>query len=161
MSLDDTRTTYYSYVQPKHQTLVDYVRHFQSLVDVLERYNASVEEDQAFLDKFGILKNEKEPDILKLNYTELKLKYNLKKSLVTRNRSLAVLFLKRVYKPSYGGLWTDLENQYTRRTDQYPKDLTTTYNMLLNYWKQDGGNNKQRNRWRGTMDGDNEEDVQT
>ena len=144
LSLDDARTSYYGYVQPKTQSLADYLRHFQSLVDVLEHYNASVGEDKAFLDKAGVLIDEKEPHISESNYSTLKLEYNLKKSLAARNRSLAVSFLKRADKVRYGALWTDLENQYTRGTDQYPKDLTAAYNMLLNYRKQHHGSNRQR-----------------
>ena len=50
LSLDDASTSYYGYVQPKTQSLADHLRHFQSLVDVLEYYNASVGEYKAFLD---------------------------------------------------------------------------------------------------------------
>ena len=69
LSLDDARTAYYSYVQPKTQSLADYLRHFQSLVDVLEHYNASVGEDKAFLDKAGVLLDEMEPDVSEPNYS--------------------------------------------------------------------------------------------
>ena len=103
------------------------------MVDVLEHYNASVGEDTAFLDKAGILMEDEEPDVKDTNYSELRLKYNLKKALTARNRSLALSFLKRADKARYGSLWTELDNQYKRGTDQYPKDLTAAYNMLLNY----------------------------
>ena len=159
LSLDDARTAYYSYVQPKTQSLPDYLRHFQSLVDVLEHYNASVGEDQAFLDKAGILIDESEPDGTEGNYLELKLLYNLKKAAAARNRSLALSFMKRADKTRYGTLWTDLENQYTRGTDQYPKDLTAAYNMLLNYRRQSNGNERQRQRL--FTEGEQDEDVQT
>jgi len=40
--------------------------------------------------------------------------------------------------------WTDLENQYLRGLDQYPKDLTATYNVLLNHTRQPNKNNGKR-----------------
>ena len=159
LSLDDAKTAYYSYVQPNTQSLADYLRHFLSLVDVLEHYNASVGEDQDFLDKTGVLIEESEPDGTEENYVALKLLYNLKKTAAARNRSLALSFMKRADKTRYGTLWTDLENQYTRGTDQYPKDLTAAYNMLLNYRRQTNGNERQRQRV--FTDGEQDEDVQT
>jgi hypothetical protein len=50
-----------------------------------------------------------------------------------KNKSVAIGFLKRADRKRYGGLWSDLENQYTRGTDDYPLDLTGAYNLLLNY----------------------------
>ena len=142
LSLDDARSAYYGYAQPSTQSLADYLRDFQSLVDVLDHYNTSVGEDKAFLDKAGVLMEEEEPHVDDSNYAELRLKYNLKKALTARNRSLALSFLKRADKVRYGSLWTELENQYTRGTDQYPKDLTAAYNMLLNYRRQHNGSNR-------------------
>ena len=159
LSLDDARTAYYSYMQPKTQSLPDYLRHFQSLVDVLEHYNASVGEYQAFLDKAGVLIDESKPDGTEENYAELILNYNLKKAVAARNRSLALSFLKRADKSRYGTLWTDLENHYTRGTDQYPKDLTAAYNMLLNYRRQHNGSERQR--LRPSTEGEQDGDVQT
>ena len=135
--MDDARTAYYGYTQPKHQLLADYLRHFQSLIDVMDHYGASIGEDRAFLDKAGILMDESPPSEGRSGYSELMLQYNVRKSLAARNRSIALSFLKRAYKPRYGSLWTDLENQYTRGTDQYPRDLTAAYNMLLNFKRQD------------------------
>lgn len=96
------------------------------------------------MDKAGILLDKTESDGSESNCPELKLKYNLKKALAAYNRSIALYFLKRAHKTRYSTLWTDLEIQYTRGTDQYPKDLTAAYNMLLNYRKQHHNNNRQR-----------------
>ena len=130
LSLDDARTAYYSYTQPEHQTLAEYLTHFKSLVDVLDHYKASVGEDPAFLDTAGVLLEEEEPDGSDPNLTA---QWKARRVLAARYRTLAIAFLKRSYKPKYGALVTDLENQYTRGTDQYPNDLTSAYNMLLNY----------------------------
>jgi hypothetical protein len=41
--------------------------------------------------------------------------------------------LKWAGKWRYGGLWSELEKDFTRRQDNYPPDLTNAYNVLLNY----------------------------
>jgi hypothetical protein len=41
--------------------------------------------------------------------------------------------MKRADKRRYGGLWSESENNFTRRQDHYPADLTNAYNLLLNY----------------------------
>jgi hypothetical protein len=61
-----------------------------------------------------------------------------------RKISIAIGSLKRADKRRYGGLWIELENQFTRGQDHYPNDLTgASYNLLLNYkaplFRQQGG----------------------
>ena len=60
-----------------------------------------------------------------------------------RNKSHAIFFLTKSDKGRYGQLVIDLENQYTRGTDQYPSTITETYNMLVTYKKP--ANNRERN----------------
>ena len=40
-------------------SLADYMRYFQSLIEVLDHYNATIGEDKTFLDKAGVLMYEK------------------------------------------------------------------------------------------------------
>ena len=68
--------------------------------------------------------DDEELDPVEPNYAEKRVKYNVKKTIVARNRSIAVSFLKRVDKIRYGGLWIDFDNIYTRGYDQCPKDPT-------------------------------------
>ena len=62
LSLDDARTTYCGYTQPNDMILTNYMRHFQSLIEVLERYNITIGKDRDFLDKAGIFMDGVEPD---------------------------------------------------------------------------------------------------
>ena len=118
LSIDDAKTAYYGYVQPKHQPLSEYLKHFQSLIEVMEHYKASVGEDGAFLENAGILLEADKPNLGKFSSQEdfntALHTYNVALALVARNRSIALAFLKRADKYRYGQLWTDLENQYTR-----------------------------------------------
>jgi len=56
-----------------------------------------------------------------------------KMSVAPRNRTIAVGFLKGLNRKKYYGLYADLENQYARGTNQYPDDITSAYNLLLNH----------------------------
>ena len=80
------------------------MRHFQSLIEVLEHYNETIREDKEFLDKAGIVMEDEDPDGTEPNFYDLKLKYNLKKSLIAHNRSIGVFFLKRADTTRYRAL---------------------------------------------------------
>ena len=54
---------------------------------------------------------------------------------LARCKMYTIAFLKRADKGRYGQLSTDLENQFTRGTDQYPASITETFNLLVNYKK--------------------------
>ena len=49
-----------------------------------------------------------------------------------KERALAALFLKNASN-RYNGLRSDLRNQFSRGTDQYPSTVTHAYQMLVNY----------------------------
>ncbi len=48
-------------------------------------------------------------------------------------QSIAIGFLQQADQRRYGGLWSELENNFTRGRDHYPQALTNAYNLLLNY----------------------------
>ena len=50
------------------------MRHFQSLIEVLEHYNAAIGEDTYFLDKARILMEDVEPDGKETGYYNLEFK---------------------------------------------------------------------------------------
>ena len=50
-----------------------------------------------------------------------------------KRQYIGVSFLKRADKRRYGALWSELENGFSRGQDTYPHDLTSAYNLLLNY----------------------------
>jgi hypothetical protein len=50
-----------------------------------------------------------------------------------RRKIIGIGFVKRANREHYGGLWIELENQFTRGQDHYPNDLMGAYNLLLNY----------------------------
>jgi hypothetical protein len=53
--------------------------------------------------------------------------------LMAKNDTIAMGFLKSSDPRRYGALCRELENNFSRGVDQYPVDLTSAYNLLLNY----------------------------
>ena len=80
LSIDNARTVYYGYVQPRSQSLADYLRYLQSLIDVMDHDGAHIGEDEVFLEKAGVLMKEEEPKIEDDTYAQLNTAYNAKKS---------------------------------------------------------------------------------
>jgi hypothetical protein len=52
---------------------------------------------------------------------------------MARGCTIAMAFLRGADPRRYSSLWSDLANQQTRGNDQYPKDLTSAYSMIVNY----------------------------
>ena len=83
-------------------SLANYMRYFQSLIEVLEHYSTTIGGDKSFLDKAGILMEDNKPDETEPNFYNFKLKYNLKKALIAHSRSIAVSFLKGLTRQDMG-----------------------------------------------------------
>jgi hypothetical protein len=130
ISLDNAWSSYYSYRQGNKQTLHDYLKEDQGLVQVLEHYGAALGAEgpyqDAVRDAVGDNVMEETPGLADQEYKR-------RTVIAAKKKSVAIGFLKRVDRKRYGGLWSDLENLYSRGEDQYPTDLTGAYNLLLNY----------------------------
>jgi hypothetical protein len=59
--------------------------------------------------------------------------YRALTTLAAKKKAVTIGFLKRADRRQYGGLWSDLENNFTRGQDHYPEDLTSAYSLLLSY----------------------------
>jgi hypothetical protein len=81
----------------------------------LEHYGGGIGEDPGILYSTGA----------SLNATQ--------RAKTARDRTIALAFLKQADRHRFGDLWHDLENQFTRRNDQYPIDLTAAYSLLDNF----------------------------
>ncbi|KAL7574571.1 hypothetical protein ACA910_015921 [Epithemia clementina (nom. ined.)] len=96
LSLDLSLTTLCTYKQGPDESLVDYLQHFRTNVEVFEHYGCGFGDDPGLLayvkEKNPDLKDEKE--ILR----------------ISRDRALALAFLKRANMRRYEALLIDLEN---------------------------------------------------
>jgi hypothetical protein len=126
ISLDDAWCNYYSYKQGPNQSLHEYLKDYRSLVQVLEHYGAAIGSEGPYLDSLR-------EQVRAETYAVTEEEYKANKITAAKQQTIAIVFLKRANKRRYGGLWTELENNFTCGQDHYPPDLTNAYNLLLNY----------------------------
>ena len=119
LSLRDALANFYSYRQGPGESLSDYLQHFRYNVDVLEHYGGQVGADPGLLTMV-----EEEDD---------ELTGELEFARAAKDRLLAIQFLHNADGKRFGGLLVDLENQHSRNTDQYPRDLASAYSLLVSY----------------------------
>jgi Reverse transcriptase (RNA-dependent DNA polymerase) len=121
LSLDDAHSDLCAYRQGATETLIAYHNTFKNKIDVLEHYGGNYGTDDGLIQAASTLATApSRPSALKR---------------FTRNRSVALAFLKRADPVRFGLLWIELENNYARGKDEYPADLTVAYNLLNNYKK--------------------------
>jgi hypothetical protein len=121
LSLDDAHCDLCAYRQSATESLIAYHNTYKNKVDVLEHYGGNFGTDEGLIQAASTISGAPQAPAA------------LKK--FTRNRSIALAFLKRADPARYGLLWIDLENNYARGKDEYPADLTGAFNMLYTYKK--------------------------
>jgi hypothetical protein len=127
ISLDDAWENLYTYRQGAHQSLHEYLKEWQSLVQVLEHYGASIGADRP------CLASVKARLLLTLSSTISADELQKRVLAASKLQSIAMAFLKRADRKRYGGIWSELENSFTRGVDHFPHDLTAAHSLLLNY----------------------------
>jgi hypothetical protein len=120
ISIDDAWSNYYNFRQDGKQSLHEYLKDFQSLVQVLEHYGASIGTESPYVEAVKGRVTIENPGLDPNSPA-----FRRKATTAARHRSIATAFLKRANQRLYGGLWSELENNYTRGQDQYPVDLTS------------------------------------
>jgi hypothetical protein len=105
----------------------EYLKEYQSLVQVLEHYGAAIGAKGPYI--------ESAKDKLRTSLLSTVAPQELHKRALAaaKLQTIAIGFMKRADKRRYGGLWSKLENNFTRGQDHYPADFTNAYNLLLNY----------------------------
>jgi hypothetical protein len=126
ISLDDAWCNYYLYQQGGNQSLHKYLKDYQSLVQVLEHDGTAIGSKGPYLDSVRARVRDRARGLTEAEYTARKIT-------AAKQQSIAIGFLKRAGKRRYGGLWSELENNFMCDQDHYPPGLTNSYNLLLNY----------------------------
>jgi hypothetical protein len=124
LSLDDAKTKYYKYYQKENETNVSHFNTFCALAEVVEHHGGDIGRDDALvnLEVKKVLPGE---DIDTVGSEKLALFRT-----ISRSKALAIDFIKTSNWTRYGALIDDLENQYSRGTDQYPSDLPKALNTI-------------------------------
>jgi hypothetical protein len=105
-------------------TYARFLEKFVTCVAVLEQYRGSIGRDQ------GAVEDEIDAAV----YTILATAEETKQaSDVARNKFLVMAFLCAVDKQRYGKLLDELENDFTKGTDNYPDSVMKAYNLVINH----------------------------
>lgn len=114
LSLSDAHRVFELFQQGE-LTLPLYLEQYHSLINTIEHYGGSIGNDPGLLKLCDSTKSEDE------------------KKKEAKERYLGILFIKKANRAQFGGLWTELENQYSRGLDQYPTTITGAYSLLVKY----------------------------
>jgi Zinc knuckle len=128
LSLDDAHTALCTYYQGAEEPTLTYLHNFTNKVEVLEHYGGSFGVDPGLLAASQRLPFCPPPPLPGHAPSAALLKF-------TRNRSLAIAFVKRADPGRYDTLLIELENHYARGLDQYPVDLSSAYTLVNTYKK--------------------------
>jgi hypothetical protein len=110
-----------------------YLEKFQNSVEVIEHCGGDFGIDTGLIDATFATTN---PAVTRDTTTPPMVKAAEKNA---REQYLACTFLLGSDRKQYGKLLENLENEFTQKTDKWPKTITDAYSLLLN-WKQDPRN---------------------
>jgi hypothetical protein len=110
--------------QTKDMTDACFLKKLLPCVAVLEQYRGTIGRDQGAV----------EDEIEAAGYTILATAEETKQaSDIARSKFLAMSYLLVVDKQRYGKLLDELENDFTKGTDNYPDSMTKAYNLVVNH----------------------------
>jgi len=141
-STHDAKAAFYKDKQGKDETNSDYLSRFKDIYQVVEYYGGNLCDDDALIKhESTILLSKKSHPNYVLDRQDLK-----EATMNAKQRSLAMCFFKGADKVRYGALQIELKNNYSRGTDQYAKNVTEVYNLLVSYTKTETPRREPRDR---------------
>ena len=134
--------------QRSTETTAQFFEQFNTLVDAFEHCGGTIGQDKGLLLAMEDRSHQGHPDQmpgpvsgedattalqkLREHITHCRT-YESKIHKQCRDRYLAMLFLRRLDRRRYGGLWRDLHNQHARGNSEYPQDLNAAYTLAIAY----------------------------
>jgi hypothetical protein len=117
ISLLDARTSLLNCRQFQGQSNDEYLESLRGWADTIEYHGGVVAENYTIVPETlaGVQRTE---DVRKQ---------------IARDSTLAILLIRRADPTRYGTLIADLSNNYAMGKDDYPKDLSSAYSLLVNY----------------------------
>ena len=142
-TLDDLKRQFYLYHQQPFEDNATHLEKFQDLVDVLEHFGST-----CFLDDILVeheKKNGKRSEDRETGHCEK----------TSREKYLAICFLRRANMLTYGPLLRELRDQRLHGVDLYPSTLAEAYSLLENHssGKRRNNNTSERTKPRSDMIG--------
>jgi len=122
-SLIEARQGFYSFCQSNRMSTAEFLRIYQGLVDNIVHLDGNFGTDEAVIRK-RILAGNQDPN----NQTT----WDTMKTIV-REKYLAINLFLIANPKRYGVLLANTQNNYVSDVDKYPKTLSKSYDMLVNY----------------------------
>ena len=144
----------YNIKQGERESVNEYRKRFREQFEMLEHYRGSFGKDEGLvLEEYRRAGIETKSDTIDCNsgiHKQMEEK--------AKQRTERMVVLKNADTRRFGVLLVDLENNFSWRVDQYPKDMTEEYNLLVKHKSPPDNNNKsRRNRIRERRRPDNQE----
>jgi hypothetical protein len=125
-AIHEAKRRFYMMQQDKHTSVQEYYESFANTVEVIEHCGGDIGVDRSLVTEMlgGHERAVASSAELIVNAEQM-----------AKDKYMACAFILGVDKTCYGKLMEDLENAYTQGDDEFPKTMTDTYNLLVN-WKQ-------------------------
>ena len=127
-SMLKTKEGIYRMKQKKDESTNGYRKRFREQLEMIRHYQGLFGYDVGLIrDEYRRqgLDREEEKDRRSDNWPEIEQ--------LLIDRAQGVAFLRNTNAQRYGPLMIDLANQFSRKNDQYPSNLTEAYNLLVNF----------------------------
>jgi hypothetical protein len=112
--------------QGREMTNAHFLEKFNTNVSIVEKYGGDVGIDAAAINA----------ELVEVGVVDVGLATEVERLAAqaqAKEKYLAVAFLNASDNSRYGKLLEDLENDFTKGTNNYPKTLTSAYNLMVNY----------------------------
>jgi hypothetical protein len=115
---------FHQLLQTKEMTDARFLEKILTGVSVLEQYGGTIGRDEGAV----------EDEIVTAGYTKpASIAETTAASDTSRSKSLAMSYLYAIDRHRYGTLLDELENDFTKGTENYPDSVTRAYNLVVNY----------------------------
>jgi hypothetical protein len=126
MSLHQAKKRWYGMYQGREMMNTHFLEKFNTNVSIVEQYGGDVGIDAAAINA----------ELVEVGVVDVGLATEVERLAAqaqAKEKYLAVAFLSASDKSRYGKLLEYLENDFTKGTKNYPKSLTSAYNLMVNY----------------------------
>jgi hypothetical protein len=127
MALHQAKKRFYNLYQGREMTNAQFLDKFQTCVTIVDQFRV----DNLGRDYTAVKNEIKAMGILDAATATTEQK--IEASQIARDKHLAVAYIATSDKTRYGKLLEDLENDFTKGTNNYPVNATYAYNLVVNY----------------------------
>jgi hypothetical protein len=128
MALHQAKKSLFGMYQFRYTSDAHYLDKFTTRVSVVEQYGGCIRKDD------GAIQDELSWGGVTVTLTSRGTPEGIRDATKDiKYKRLAIAFLSGAHKARYGKLREDLENDYKKGSNYYPTNVTSAYNLLVNY----------------------------